>query len=375
MNKKFLTIAVSAALIGPATVLADVTVYGQLHMSLDYTDTNTDLATANAPTERKSNLSVSNNSSRIGFKGDENLGGGLKGIWQIESSIGMDEGQGSNFDNTNAVTGDPKSSGIGSRNTFLGVAGNFGTFLVGKHDTPLKMLGRSLDPFVDTIADTRQLLAADYRPSNVIAYITPDFNGFNAVVAYVAGLSPNSAGADNNKMDAFSLNATYKNGPIYAGAAYETYSKEFAAGLGNPTTGLSSAAVWRVGGSYAFGPVTVGGMFEQLKDYDFVDLKQSNGTLFGTYTFGAETIKLAYTMAGKPEIGGTEVPDSSASLLAIGLDHNFSKRTKAYVQYTGLTNEDNATYNLGAGGGYGDTITSATGKDPSAFSVGLIHKF
>jgi predicted porin len=375
MNKKFLTAAIAAALIAPTAALAEVTVYGKLHMSLDYADTNT--AVAAGAVGNKANLGLSSNSSRIGFKGSEDLGGGMKAVWQIESRVDAEEGG----------SGDSYTTGgLATRNTYLGLAGEFGTFLVGKHDTPLKMVGRKFDVFGDTMADTRNLLGNskagggvvgfDMRAPNVIAYITPNFSGFSAVLAYVTGAGNAGKDFDNNKFDAFSLNASYANGPLYVAGAYENHSKEIGQVLGTATgAGKNSASAWRLGASFKFGDATVGGMWEQLEDADYVDAKRSAGTLFGTYSFGSETVKLAYTAAGKWEKGGTDVANSDAALIAVGLDHKLSKRTKAYVQYAAMTNENGASYTIG-GGGFGDKLGGvAAGKDPSAFSVGLIHKF
>jgi predicted porin len=407
MNKKLLNVAVAAALVAPAAALADVTIYGQLHMSLDYTDTNTDVPAGTVPSQKKTNLGVSSNSSRIGFKGWEDLGSGLKAIWQIESLVSLDEGGSTPIPGGVRGLGGSTPSlgtnrGLGTRNTFLGLGGGFGTFLMGKHDTPFKLLGRALDPFGDSIADTRQLLGNgmnggansmfDVRPPNTIAYITPNFAGFNAAIAYAnldetGYLAPSglitAGGTDNNKINAWSLNATYTNGPIFAGVAYERHDiKDFL-----PGSGLKDRDGWRIGGSYAFGPAKVGAMWERLQKVasqtgvdafgnpivDF-DTHRNGGTIFGTYDFGMETVKLAYTGVGNWSGGGFN-DNTKANLWALGLDHHFSKRTTAYVQYTKLTNKDNAAYDLGGGGGYGDPVQPDFGKDPSAFSLGLIHKF
>jgi len=370
MNKKLLTIAITAALVAPTAVLAEVIVYGQMGMSLDYVNSGVNVPAAG---ERKSNLNVSNNVSRLGFKGHEDLGGGLKGIWQVESTVATDEPTGA-------------GNGLGNRNTFLGLAGGFGTFLMGKHDTPFKMLGRSLDPFADTIADTRQMLGGplgfDLRTPNTVAYITPNFSGFGAVLAYVsdATAAATSLVADNNTLSAVSMNATYTNGPIYAGLAYERQGVKELGGLATS----KDPSAWRLGGSYAFGPAKIGAMYEAVKNIGTVDHSDRSGaTLFGTYSFGMETVKLAYTMANKMKTVVGEVPDSSASLLALGIDHSFSKRTTAYAQYTKLTNKNGtgvakvgaAAYSLGSGGGYGDVVNPAAGDDPSAISFGMVHKF
>jgi predicted porin len=274
---------------------------------------------------------------------------------------------------------------LSSRNSYLGLAGGFGTVLMGNHDTPFKMFGRSLDVFGDTTADTRQLLNAknatytdgtgwDLRLGNVLAYVTPNFNGFSGVLAYVSGAgqtATTAVGSDNNKLSAFSLNGTYKNGPIYAGLAYE--SNNFSDGKGLP----NDPTAFRLGGSFTTGPIKVGAMYQALRDADGTDSERDDYTLFGTYSFGMETIKLAYTYAGEVDSGGVTTPNSDSSLFALGLDHKFSKRTKGYVQYTMLSNEKGVVTNttLGGNSGYGNSVASAVDKSPSAFSVGLIHKF
>src|SRR5574340_529554 len=117
-----------------------------------------------------SDLQFSSNASRIGFKGAEDLGGGLSAIWQIESGVSVDEGSGS----------------WASRNTFLGLKGGFGTVLAGNHDTPLKPVGRAVDLFGDTMADSRNVLGggSDMRAKNTVAYITPSFSGLTIAAAY-----------------------------------------------------------------------------------------------------------------------------------------------------------------------------------------------
>ncbi|MEK7207402.1 MAG: porin, partial [Pseudomonadota bacterium] len=114
MNKKILMAAVGMALVaGPmvAAHAASATVYGHMHMSMDRYDNDVN-----------EEGMMSNNSSRFGFKGDEDLGGGLKAIYQAESGVfTIDEG-----------------SGFGGtlRTTYMGFAGSWGTVKFGRHDTP-----------------------------------------------------------------------------------------------------------------------------------------------------------------------------------------------------------------------------------------------
>jgi predicted porin len=82
MNKKLIGIAVIAALL-PATAMAEVTVYGRVHLSADSYSGNS----GDSSTGTKNGLALTSNSSRLGFKGAEELGGGLKGVFQLETSV------------------------------------------------------------------------------------------------------------------------------------------------------------------------------------------------------------------------------------------------------------------------------------------------
>ena len=119
MNKKLLASAVIAAVAASPAAFAESTVYGKMHTSVDAIDYD----------NGRDNREVNNRSSRLGFKGSEDLGNGLKAIYQIEFGIRSDGGQ-------EQVTGDGHTS---LRNTFVGLASDWGTFLVGRHDTPMKM--------------------------------------------------------------------------------------------------------------------------------------------------------------------------------------------------------------------------------------------
>jgi predicted porin len=281
---------------------------------------------------------------------------------------------------------------LSTRNSYLGLAGGFGTVLMGSHDTPFKMFGRKFDVFGDTVADNRQLLnplgAVDARPENVLAYITPNFNGFGGAIAYVSSLDVSGededttgqtdAGADNNKSSAYSLSGTYANGPIEVGMAYQVLTIKDAADVNE------DPSVFRLGGSFTTGPMKVGAMYQMVRDVElelddtgttYTGLERNDYTLFGTYAFGMNTIKLAYTYVGEIDSDDGTVDDTDASLFALGLEHKFSKRTTGYVQYTMLANGKEMNLGLGDNSGYGNPVDSDYDKSPSAFSVGLIHNF
>ncbi|MCK5877562.1 MAG: porin, partial [Candidatus Marithrix sp.] len=190
MKKLFVAVAAVCTCIAVTPAMADTILFGQLHASVDSLDG------ANKST------SLSSNSSRIGVKGSVDLNYNLKAIYHAE--WGMD-------------TGDDGSYDFSNRNQVVGIAGNFGAVLAGRHDTPFKILSGKADMFwTNQLGQNRQITGGsgwDLRPNNVIAYQTPKFSGFQALAAYVTEDNGNDA-------DAFSINGIYENGPLMVGAGY-----------------------------------------------------------------------------------------------------------------------------------------------------------
>jgi predicted porin len=414
MQKKLIALAVAGLVAAPAfAATSNVDVYGIMTLSVD--KINTDVSGSDDP------LRVSSNSSRIGFKGSEDLGGGLAGIWQIENQLNADNGTNNLVD---ALGAGSFSSGL--RNTFIGLKGGFGTTLLGKHDTPYKLATGKLDVFGDSLGDYNNIIGNvngsnnfDLRPGNVIAYITPTMGGLHGAIAYVAGQElSNGNGGDAS---AWSVMGMYDNGPIFASLAYEkhnnlggapsaaavaTVCRDFTvdgapvagdpnAGVGatytptsitgacsagdlRTTTGVPAVAAssgtdrdaWKLGLGYNFGNAKVGLIYEDAETILGGSAEDRKAWyLNGAYTMGNVVLKAAYGRAGK--ISGTS--DTGANTFTIGADYNLSKRTMAYAQYQKVNNNDNATYGLGAG--QGSAYTPAAGADPSAFSVGMRHSF
>lgn len=336
MNKKLLALAVAGAFAAPLAAQAEVSVYGLAHVSVDSLDDdgNTD------------GLFISSNTSRIGFKGSEDLGAGLKAIWQLEQSVNLDETGG----------------GFASMNSFVGLAGNFGAVLAGRHDTPFKVISRKTDLFADQIGDSRNLVSMvsidyagwDLRPNNVIAYASPNMNGLQVLAAYVT-----EDGTDD--AHAYSMNVTYGNGPLWAGIAYELHGKALTAG-GDEETGI------RLGASYSMGAIKVAGMYQTLSDLGGASGADADAWGLGVgFSFGNNVAKAQYYSVESDTTG-------DATMWAVGLDHNFSKTTTGYLAYASTDNDSGATYSV-SGGGHGDNVNSVAGGNPTGFSLGMIHKF
>ncbi|WP_295452372.1 porin [uncultured Thiodictyon sp.] len=346
--------------------------------------------------------------SRVGVKGSEDLGNGLKAIYQIE--IGVDISNANrdyslttgNRGGTAGVGTSVSPSGFSFRNTFVGLTGDWGTVMLGRYDTPLKLSTARLDLFADTLADYNSTVGfQDIRADNTIAFISPNFSGFQLAMAAVPqnastpillnGLPDNKA---SNFAGAYSMAATYKNGPFYGSVAYEALGKSnFAAD--NPyyqftfqnKTAKDDTKV-RIGlGLLDWNGFTLTGIYEQRNNINGAPVK-SNGNFLqfqGAYAFGSNTVKVAWGRADlsrcadpnlvgfrftcQAGVVGQYLAGSGAPLMdqkrkevfSVGYDYNFSKRTAAYALFTQTTDKVS-----GVGGGNGNW---------NGFSVGMTHSF
>ncbi|AOU96892.1 hypothetical protein BI364_01710 [Acidihalobacter yilgarnensis] len=365
MKKTLIAAAVGAVIAVPVVAQADVTLYGKFEPSLDYLNTNTTGGVTNGSSTSKSISGFSLNSSRWGVKGSEDLGDGLRALFQVESTISTDG-----------------KAALGNRNTFAGIAGGFGTVIAGRHDTPMKSLGRAVDLFGDQIGDSRNLISGKYdsskgfdqRVPDMIAYVTPQMGGFKVVGQY--GFD---GGVKSGSL--YSLLGEYKMGPMMVGLAYENHGK----GLYN---GSKAETGVRLAGSYKIGAFKLVGLVEQLTNlggYQYIGNSSANpkakATVYGfggMYTMGSNAIKAQVYQAN---------PDGSnnnSTMFAIGFDHTFSKRVMAFVDYAHMTNQSGAMMNVWGGGHSATyvnannspaTVTVGAGKNPYAISTGMMIKF
>lgn len=343
MKKSLIALALAGALSAPAFAsTGNVDVYGTLDVSVNAVDQ--DVAGSDK------SRSVTSSASRIGFKGTEALGNGMNAVWQIESGLSLDE------------TG----HGLTSRNSFVGLQTSLGTVLMGTHDTPMKALGRSVDTFADTMADSRNVLGAgsngeslfDLRAKNAVAYFSPDFSGFRVAAAYSTDMVDVGA-VDNNDTDALSLSGTYADGPLTVGAAYETHD------------GAAKADMWRLVAGYDVAGAKLGALYERA-DGDAAAVDRDAYGLFGSYAMGPWNLKASYLVAGESDAAGM---DDGAEQWAVGVDYSLSKRTVVYGYYAAVDNGADAAFGLGAGAEASDATTGNLGTSPTSLGLGMRHSF
>jgi predicted porin len=440
MNKKLLTLAVAAAMVAPGAAMAEAVLYGKLNVSLDYAEVKNVIPPTFAiedgtlvPTapgvdfegwgmSRSGYIPGESRANRIGVKGSEDLGNGLKAIYQVELGINLNDTNGNVLSNSDSIT---------YRNTFVGLASDWGTLLLGRHDTPMKMSTGKLDLFADTMADYNGTVGfRDLRADNVVAYISPSLAGFQLSGAIIPAGGATGGGNGLNLFEdsigeTFSVGAIYSNGPFYASAAYENlnnqhFNSQDASLVGNncpaelfnedgtptafpaPNVGCayqsSDIEAYRFGlGLLDWAGFTLTGVYEKQDQFNndrYVGRRDASAAdsyflpapkeadmwqIQAGYSFGNSMIKAMYGQAdysgddiiaggnyisvngGAPFFARTaQAIDYTVETWAIGFDHNLSKRTKAYALYTVKDN---------------DLKDIVPASEWSGFSLGVMHSF
>ena len=373
MKKSLIALAVAGTLVASAAMAdtSNVTVYGQANVSLDMVKSG-GVANATPGTGSVGSNHVASNSSRLGFKGSEDLGNGLSAIFQVESEINID-GTGTTDSNGDTSSG----TLLATRETFAGVKGDsWGAVKLGRLDTPYKISTRGLDLFADGIADNRSIMGGgnDARTTDTIAYVSPSMSGFSA--AYARAMGAEGATATNQtKGKASSIAVMYDVAPFYATIANQKVTYGTALGQFSSATGEVDKA-FKVGGGYKTDMFAVNAVIENTKNTaSITETKARNIYIAGQYNISSnDAVKLAYTVAGDEKANGVKTIDSGAKQMSIGYDHNLSKRTTVYALYTKLSNKAQADYNIGDVAST-SMPSSTSDADPSAFSFGLKHSF
>jgi len=378
--KKVVSVAALAALGLPSLASADtanVNIYGKFDVSYDLFNT----GTATNGTAGTTSARVSSNTTLVGLKGSQDLGDGLSGIWQVETTL-------------NAGNGGSAGVGLGTRNTFAGLSStSAGTVILGRYDTPYKISTRKLDVFADGIADNRSLLGGqsgasaasatasanpitfktastsfDGRQDQTLAYTSPKLgDAFTAAIGYV-NLNPSNNVSTGLKTNIWSLAGLYDAGGVYGALAYETHNSL------NTTGGSEKAA--RLGLGYTADIFAVGLVYEKTSD----NLGVASANLYGhhaAYLSGkfnvssSNAIKAAYSNAGS-----TATANTGAKQFSVGFDHSLGKASTVYALYTKLSNQSAAGYTLSNNSSVGGFETSAgAGSSPSVFAFGVKHTF
>ena len=294
MKKSLIALAVLAAS-GVAMAQSSVTLYGVADLGL--------VKSNGISAQMSGNGTMNNGNSRLGVRGVEDLGGGLKASFNFEQGINAESGK------TDANTF--------QRAAWLGLSGNFGSVRLGRSLTPsyYGMAAWELTGAANYSAVANQFgfVAAGSRNDSQFAYTTPNFGGFSATLGYI--MKPDNSGIAGGAAEGnakYDLNVIYANGPIAAALSYNK-TKDF---KGNAS----------LGGSYDFGVAKIAASWQDgYKGGRGIEgqQKQSGFTIGGTVPIGAFSVTLDVARDTKAKDTDVVVEGKYA----------LSKRTFAYAAY------------------------------------------
>ncbi len=394
-TKTALAVAAIVGSVAASAQTANVTLYGYINTSIESNRGSQGANTVGkTPTSSTINRMTAN-SSRFGFRGREELGGGTYAMFQLENSFNSDDGGLPAQAATAAIPSGNGAAVMWGRELWVGIGGGFGEVKVGYGLTPYDdVLGLAHQNIGSTGLQnrnngfsggpgfaTQQLFTGygrggvafsesqgnfDARAANAISYASPNMGGFTLRTMY--SLVQESAATPRARL--WDTAVIYSNGPITAGAVYALH-KDFG-GLAGVITGNHDQNAWRVYGRYNFGVARIDG------SYDVTSYKLPTGTLKMKYfdaavqvPFGASTASLQYSQrdngaawAYSPPVGYAAPTVSSlinnwtlggGKHISLVYDYAFSKRTQLYAYYSSMKNE--------------------TGGKVNTPAIGIIHKF
>lgn len=350
-------------------VKGNIEIYGAAKVSVDIITTDAKSAGAD-----KGLTNVSSNSSRIGFRGAESFSDDLNGIMQLELGVNYDGTQ-TSVASSGSYTKSTSIDKITYRNSFVGISSKMaGNLIFGIHDTPYKMSTGTLDLFADTMADYNAIIGTvngtadfDQRTKDSVMYQSPKFSGIQ-VMAATSSTGQESANSSSGSKQEYSLSVTYSGGPFYVSIADEVHKNGFAS-LDSSGKKLEGT---KLGVGFTWEGTRASFVYEALKD-EVADSKNTRNAMYigASQKLGNETVKVAYGMADDGKDTSTK---TGATFYALGAEHQFSKRTTAYLLYAKTANDADATYGFGQSGA-GGSYKPSKGEKPSVISFGMNHSF
>ena len=356
MKKSLLALAVLGAFAGAASAQSSVTLFGVVDLNLQYID--------NAAGSQYSMGQDGLNSSRLGVRGTEDLGGGMTASFWIEGAMNPDIG---------TATGQSWQ-----RRSTVSLAGGWGELRLGRDYTATFWNSTIFDPFGTNGVGSAGNLAFVLPPipsgggystllraNNMVGYFLPSgiAGGLYGQVQLAAGEN-----APGNKY--FGGRLGYAAGPFNVAASYGRTQVTIAA---TPTLGADqSGTQWNLGGSWNFGFMQIMGYWGNI---EVGNASQDNWFIGAQAPMGVWTFKASYGQVDRSDsTPGSLFNNQSASQFAIGAVYDLSKRTALYTTYSHIGNDNGARFVVGslqnvAAGGSGPDASS------SGFQLGVKHSF
>jgi predicted porin len=303
--------------------------------------------------------------SRIGFRGTEDLGGGLAAFFTLETGVKID-------------TGEVDAAGtIFNRQAFVGLRSKAGEVALGRQYTPWHTTLVALDPFSTGYAGSSKNLFPDngtnVRTSNTITYKSPKLNGFDGELAYSVGEQSNSSTGRQ-----YGAAIGYASGPLLLRLAYNSKNTDVSATATAPFISRTLGRNTLLGATYQFPLFKLHAAYGVDKGFNSATLGNSNNPYGG--------VKPTPSLDGREVLLGLSAPvgpgnlmfsamhkddrtafDQDASSWGIGYLYALSKRTGLYAAYGHINNENGAGYTVA------NNTESGTGN--SGYNLGMRHTF
>ena len=377
MKKSLIALAVLAAS-GAAMAQSSVTLYGVADAGVTY---------LNGADNWSGVTSGNNLTSRLGFRGTEDLGGGLKANFVLEGGFNLDNGDGAS-----GYAGAKAGEGFQfKRRSTVGLSGGFGEVRMGRELTAAFNATARYDVFgsvgigqsrlwadggvVDASANATAV-TTNQRISNALTYVSPDFSGFKFGLNYGFGETT----ASNSDSGYLGAGLTYDNGPLSLGLGFDRLNGD----TRNNTVGTENLTTWHLGAAYNFGVAKLMGFYKQSKDKDAGVGAAGDNVKFKTFGLGvtapvgaAGEVRASYNHYRlSAHVTGFSVPTLKANQMSLGYVHNLSKRTALYGTYSYLKNKNDSGVNMGLelNGAMSGAGLSNSGAQ-HGLQVGIRHAF
>ncbi|AIY41957.1 Outer membrane protein [Collimonas arenae] len=366
-------LAIGMLIAGSASAQTAVTIYGIADMSFDrFSGSNGGLQSNATVTRLDSNAGNNLAGSRLGFKGKEDLGGGLSADFKLEMGIQMDTG-----------ASEQGSNELFGRAANVGLNGGFGSVHLGRQDTPAFELLNNIDPMgvglagssgniqignkalfpvggLKGVPEQGWIGLGAIRANNSVRYDTPNLGRFSGSVLYSLG---EVAGSSQGSVGVIGLN--YKQGPLYVGYVH---IDDHGAGVVSPATVDFNQKSDAIGATYDFGPAKLHALVATKTAHSAGVTDKANYYLLGVSApIGSST----QALASWNRSSGRNSNANSADQYGLGLLYSLSKRTTLYTSVAKIINKGNAAFGID---GYANHDGAAFDYS-TLFNMGITHSF
>lgn len=383
MKKSLVALAILAAA-GVASAQSSVTLFGVVDATYAHGSGN-----GSGSTDKNQLTNSGYNSSRLGFRGTEDLGGGMSASFWLEAGINNDNGMGGSNNTNNQSTGVVANNGglNFNRRSTVSLASGLGELRLGRDYTPQFWNQTVFDPFGTNGVGTTQTQNSsiggltNVRASNSIGYFLPgNLGGFYGQFQAYMGENNKNGAATEKDGNGSAVRLGYANGPV--NVALATSSTKYARTNGTATVlatpvttgtaatfGTGNTKSTNLGGSYDFGVAQLMALAtrDRVEGANAAGAAQTatgKGALIGALVpIGAGQIRMAYSTY---KVNAAETPKSKK--WALGYVHNLSKRTALYTTFARVTNSGNAQQALNGS-------TTALNSKSSGYDFGIKHSF